>query len=88
MENVEDKLKCWGEQLSGLTNIWKDKYVTRQTKKEAGERSGISSCAVWMWVVDSEKERKEEDWQFFVQAVFKTNARISMDCKKNKQISA
>ena len=48
------------------SNVRIHKHLERQrcdntNQEEAGECSGISSCYVWMWVMDSEKERKEED---------------------------
>ena len=47
------------------SNVRIDKDLERQrcdktNQEEAGECSGISICNVWMRVVDSEEERKED----------------------------
>ena len=45
--------------MSGLTKIWKDREVNKQTE-EAGECSRISNYNVWMCVMESEEERKDK----------------------------
>ena len=47
----------------------------------------VYPVAMYGWVINNEKERKEEDRKFG-NVVLETNVEIPIDCKENKQISA